>query len=685
MLEPVRDAEKAQKAEARRVWENVMAAGNRRGIQFVDNSFPANWKSLQGCDEQNLEWRRPATILSRKPADRFLDWAVVRNGFNPSDIVQGTLGDCWFLCVLSVLCQSPGHLEKVVLTKEVNAQGAYQIRLFEGGVRKVILVDDFFPTKNGVFEYGRGARRQLWVPLVEKAMAKLCGGYGALIRGQATEAFTALTGAPSERISLNDPENHPSKIWNHLLRMKRGGYLMAGSCGKLEQPDEWRYTSVGLHYQHEYSVMDLREVTTLDGRIFRLCKLRNPWGHAKWNGEFSASWNGWPPQLRAQLGVSRQSQLGLGEFWMKFEDVRTYFAAITVCYFGHGWNTLSLPTQIPANMMLPSELYLVKTNRASTVFFSLIQENERRSGNHPYNGPYKDLGLFIVECNQNNPSNYGDYKGLAMILNTRHRHVHVEGYLEANKTYLCIPFTTTRDAQERPFALSIYSPSTVKAKKIKANLGHLLAPVAHRCLMQELNVSKKVVGPNNTRGGASLQDVIEFDGCKLLVFKSSLSDAHKSSMWLVVHNPTPNPRRMTLQLTDGNNIKIPRGGGGRTEDVIPARNMQILLIVVQDRMDIGWEFKYNYSEGPFKGGFEVHKPRITSGSIYTPMPIPHGTSAASATRSLLQQIPAFSLDAPLESPMLFGDQDESTGYSTTATEYLRGPQVNESSTSCAVM
>lgn len=50
--------------------------------------------------------------------------------------------------------------------------------------------------------FSLGRRRQLWVPLMEKALAKLYGSYEAIARGACADGLQSLTGEPSEVLYL---------------------------------------------------------------------------------------------------------------------------------------------------------------------------------------------------------------------------------------------------------------------------------------------------------------------------------------------------------------------------------------------------------------------------------------------------------------------------------------------------
>ena len=52
---------------------------------------------------------------------------VFNTSMHPTDIIQGRLGDCYFLATLSGLAENPENVEDLVLTKEVNSAGIYAV------------------------------------------------------------------------------------------------------------------------------------------------------------------------------------------------------------------------------------------------------------------------------------------------------------------------------------------------------------------------------------------------------------------------------------------------------------------------------------------------------------------------------------------------------------------------------
>lgn len=82
------------------------------------------------------------------------------------------------------------------------------------------MVDDCFPcTSDKKLVFSQAKHRQLYVPLIEKACAKLFGSYTSLISGTMLESLQLLTGAPCDHINLQstDPNHDTDIIWAKLL------------------------------------------------------------------------------------------------------------------------------------------------------------------------------------------------------------------------------------------------------------------------------------------------------------------------------------------------------------------------------------------------------------------------------------------------------------------------------------
>ncbi|PNH03947.1 Calpain-D [Tetrabaena socialis] len=81
-------------------------------------------------------------------------------GIEPSDICQGSLGDCWLMSALACLACQQGAIQQVFLTREYNMYGRYKVRLYDGIKRRwrTVVVDDYIPCGLGGLDGEQGQR-----------------------------------------------------------------------------------------------------------------------------------------------------------------------------------------------------------------------------------------------------------------------------------------------------------------------------------------------------------------------------------------------------------------------------------------------------------------------------------------------------------------------------------------------
>ena len=90
-------------------------------------------------------------------------------------------------------------------------------------------IDELIPCfAKGEPAFSQSIEKDLWVPLLEKAYAKLFGGYHQLRGGYVSEALMDLTGCPTVKYRLED--EHVRKFiieghfWNLMEYFRSEGY-----------------------------------------------------------------------------------------------------------------------------------------------------------------------------------------------------------------------------------------------------------------------------------------------------------------------------------------------------------------------------------------------------------------------------------------------------------------------------
>lgn len=367
------------------------------GPQTLGNIGGDTANEASGKNESEVTWVRAAEFsregLGERPPHPQLhdtDMELFHGKIEPNDIQQGGLGNCWLMAALAALSEHEGAVESIFLTKEVNPRGKYKVRLFDPQEEKWkhIVVDEFVPcmySKYAADKIWRDEKTQMpktmfatphgkeiWVMIIEKAFAKLCGSYAALEGGFTEWGVMCMTGQPAWRYELNgdkfmrndivpmvDPNNphdkravgfgpRPEESYDvdeffKVIRYhhQNGAVLCCGGVKKGSTAKD-----MGLISGHAFSLLQVEEVRQSMTSVtkFRMVQIRNPWGTGEWTGDWSDKSPKWEeyPNVAQTLGhvIGGKDD---GAFWMEWHDFCNFWGYVGVVDCTTDINTLHFP------------------------------------------------------------------------------------------------------------------------------------------------------------------------------------------------------------------------------------------------------------------------------------------------------------------------------------------------------
>lgn len=275
---------------------------------------------------------------------------------DPSDIHQGTVGDCWLLSAISALAEFDGAVKRLFRKTPnldrmpLDGPNTYIISLYDLSTWKevdVVIDERLCVQANGSGDL-LGARPsedgELWVCYLEKALAAHCGGWDKIKGGQCTHGWSLMTGCrhqytirknpktgryacygkfnPNTRKwarHANSPHDCEQSVWQVPWPEVGGGgdkeltqeelfmrmcawddvnYIVGASVGGTSDKNR----TDGMVNNHAYSVIEAHN--DVAGTVIDLFKVRNPWGKGEIeNGEFDDDGPGWDryPQVKRKL------------------------------------------------------------------------------------------------------------------------------------------------------------------------------------------------------------------------------------------------------------------------------------------------------------------------------------------------------------------------------------------------
>ena len=293
---------------------NSLHSKNSRG-EFVDKvRGPQQLKDFldDTANIKDIVWKR-VTEVSPK-------WELFEGKIEFNDVQQGELGDCYFLSSITALSEYPYLIKEKFRTKSFNEEGYYEIIFFIDGEWQIVFIDDYLPynTRAKNFAFATPHNNELWAIFLEKAWAKINGGYSNIIGGNINEPVCSLTGFPAQLLSHKNIDE--MDVYEKIEQGDKEGTIMS-SASKNNNEVENR----GLIASHAYTLITAKKWA--DRNIY-LLKLRNPWGTGGWKGKWGDSSPYWTEEYKRYFKYKKNND---GIFWMIIFKILTQLIYVILC------------------------------------------------------------------------------------------------------------------------------------------------------------------------------------------------------------------------------------------------------------------------------------------------------------------------------------------------------------------
>lgn len=246
-------------------------------MNFIDLDFlpnddaivnPRYQENIKDLFDYVIHWRRPEDFcLGENINDEEIKEIRIFNyqEVEPNDIQQGILPDNHLASALSALAEKGNLIKRLFKSDSYSPYGVYQVKLCVNGEWTTITIDDYFPCipKSNPL-VSRSPGNELWVLIMEKAIAKVYESYYTLININIADFFLMLTGCPSFHINLedllkNDGYEHCIKSLKSFVYEKK--YLVVALSKSLENEmnQEQEEDDMLTIPNYGYTVLDVKD------------------------------------------------------------------------------------------------------------------------------------------------------------------------------------------------------------------------------------------------------------------------------------------------------------------------------------------------------------------------------------------------------------------------------------------
>ena len=384
--------------------------------QFEDPEFPPqDDRMIYSSDEEknklffnnviqryNLDPNQKLIIEYRSVKEYFEN--IFDEKINCTKFIQGSIGNCYFLNVVSLLSNYGQLLTQIFRYDKMNIQGYYEICLFIDGQWQIVIIDDYIPflvlydeegNKNFCFISCSPAKdcNCCYFLLLEKAFAKVKGSYVDMEGGFSGHVFQMLTGF--SYITINHGLKSKEDLFDLInKKIYESDYLFC--CNSKED-------LVG--GVHSFSILNTErfKIGIGEGSI-NMLQLRNPWGtNEVINNSIRILMNEENKKKLSEQITKFLIDEENGILWVDDFNFKTNFEITQCCYSMFGSNVYSFRF----NNVEKDRDHNIFVNSSGKLLFKLeIEEDSKIILSHFFNYEGPNLNFECSDCNSNENKNF---------------------------------------------------------------------------------------------------------------------------------------------------------------------------------------------------------------------------------------------------------------------------------------
>ena len=293
-----------------------MPTKNNNNSDFIDKLFPFQTFSPEleeqfRIENENIVWKSAKEIFGKK-VKIFGDTTSVK------DIKLGPAGNSYFVSAISALAEFPNIVSQLFRTKTLPQEGEpIEVCIRIEGKWTIVLLDDKFMVnkETNLPIFSTSPSKNIWGMILEKAWAKISGGYENIIYGTSNEIFECFT--PFRVIEINIKKIEKEAFWDYINSSFKLNCMMTSTI----KENISEFESMGIINDHSFTIFENKGEKNKNN--LRFIKLRNPIGD---NDAFKNAIN---EELIENLGIQNFEENGI--FLMEYEKFIKSFSILNIC------------------------------------------------------------------------------------------------------------------------------------------------------------------------------------------------------------------------------------------------------------------------------------------------------------------------------------------------------------------